>query len=359
MAASRRFLVLALAMAFALVPMFAAGAVTSGELATAQKQLADARSAAGAAAADFAAAESKLAETANRIGELQGTIDAGKAKVASLQDVARARAVFAYTHASNNLDLFIGATGPEEAVRRTQLLDHANQSDNASVKKLATLNADLREQENRLKQEQSQQQQVTSQLDAKRRTLAAALDNAATVTANLQKAYDTEIAAAADQAARDRLATQQAALRNSQPTGNGGGAGQIIVNPGGGSFMCPVAGAVYTDDFGGARAHPGIDMFVPTGTRAVAVKAGTISYVPNAGAGGNEAYLNANDGNTYYYAHFSSFVGGARSVAQGEVIGLTGMTGNATAPHLHFEIRIGGPNGGRINPYPTLKSSGC
>ena len=58
-------------------------------------------------------------------------------------------------------------------------------------------------------------------------------------------------------------------------------------------------------------------------------------------------------------AHLSQFVGGPRSVSQGEVIGLTGMTGNASGPHLHFEIRVGGDNGARIDPYPTLKSAGC
>ena len=98
---------------------------------------------------------------------------------------------------------------------------------------------------------------------------------------------------------------------------------------------------------------------VPTGTAAVAVKSGSVRYVANEGDGGNAAYLSADDGNTYFYAHFSQFVGEARTVAQGEVIGLTGMTGNASAPHLHFEIRIGGPNGSKANPYPTLKSAGC
>jgi len=92
---------------------------------------------------------------------------------------------------------------------------------------------------------------------------------------------------------------------------------------------------------------------------AMAVKAGTVTFAPNEGAGGNAAYLNADDGNTYYYAHFSSYVGAPRTVAKGEVFGLTGMTGNATGPHLHFEIRLGGPNGDRTDPYPTLKSAGC
>ena len=81
--------------------------------------------------------------------------------------------------------------------------------------------------------------------------------------------------------------------------------------------------------------------------------------MPDEGAGGNTVYLSAVDGNVYFYAHLSSFVGGPRSVAQGEVVGLSGMTGNATAPHLHFEIRIGGANGERIDPYPTLRAAGC
>ena len=132
------------------------------------------------------------------------------------------------------------------------------------------------------------------------------------------------------------------------------------MNPGGGPFTCPVVGAAYRDDFGGPTGHPGIDMFVPIGTPAIAVKSGSVFYMANDGAGGNKACVTANDGNTYYYAHLTSFVGGEpRQVSQGELIGYTGITGNATAPHLHFEIRIGGPNGTRIDPYPTLKSASC
>ena len=122
--------------------------------------------------------------------------------------------------------------------------------------------------------------------------------------------------------------------------------------------MCPVFGATYTDDFGGARGHGGIDMFVPEGTPLYATVSGSVRYVPNEGAGGNTVYLNGG-GNSYFYAHLSQFVGGARSVSQGEIVGYSGMTGNATGPHLHFEIRAGGDNGTKINPYPTLRNAGC
>ena len=68
--------------------------------------------------------------------------------------------------------------------------------------------------------------------------------------------------------------------------------------------------------------------------------------------------MQGQDGNTYYYAHLSDYVCGARAVAAGELIGHVGNTGDAAGgpTHLHFEIRPGGPNGRAIDPYPTLAS---
>jgi len=126
-------------------------------------------------------------------------------------------------------------------------------------------------------------------------------------------------------------------------------------------LACPVTGAIYTDSYGprGTGFHWGIDMFKPAGTPVVAVKSGTVRFVANEGAGGNVAYLSANDANVYMYAHLLDFVGVDRTVAQGAVLGHVGQTGNATAPHLHFEIRIGNINGVRIDPYPTLRAAAC
>jgi peptidoglycan LD-endopeptidase LytH len=72
--------------------------------------------------------------------------------------------------------------------------------------------------------------------------------------------------------------------------------------------------------------------------------------------GGDAAYVEERHENTYYYAHLSDYVGGARAVAAGELIGHVGNTGDAAGgpTDLHFEIRPGGPNGRAIDPYPTL-----
>jgi murein DD-endopeptidase MepM/ murein hydrolase activator NlpD len=55
----------------------------------------------------------------------------------------------------------------------------------------------------------------------------------------------------------------------------------------------------------------------------------------------------------------SQFQGSDRHVTTGTVIGLLGQTGDAAAPHLHFEVRVGGVNGSRVDPYPVLQAALC
>ena len=126
------------------------------------------------------------------------------------------------------------------------------------------------------------------------------------------------------------------------------------------TIRCPVNERVsFSNDWhaprAGGRLHEGNDVFAPMWTANVAVVSGVVA--PRSGArSGHAAWLDGDDGNEYFYAHFAAWSGSERRVVAGEVIGYTGMTGDAagTAPHTHFEIHPAGADGEPVNPYPSL-----
>ena len=121
---------------------------------------------------------------------------------------------------------------------------------------------------------------------------------------------------------------------------------------------CPVVGFTYGNGFGplpGGGYHYGVDMGAPEGTPVYAVRTGTLWYWSTGDVGGYSVYLKADDGNTYYYTHLTAyppyFENTQHQVTQGDVIETVNHTGNANGfNHLHFEIRLGGPNGTKIDP---------
>lgn len=123
------------------------------------------------------------------------------------------------------------------------------------------------------------------------------------------------------------------------------------------------------DSFGAARSagrkHKGIDIFAPQGTAVRATAAGTIVGRHLVGKGGIALWqLDASGKFVYYYAHLNGFASDLQKgmkVAQGQIIGYVGTTGNAekTAPHLHFQIQHvveGLPwwRGPAVNPHRAL-----
>jgi murein DD-endopeptidase MepM/ murein hydrolase activator NlpD len=125
---------------------------------------------------------------------------------------------------------------------------------------------------------------------------------------------------------------------------------------------CPVDGFTYSTPFG--PTHSGIDMGAPEGTPVYAVRTGTLWYWSTGDIGGYSVYLKADDGNTYYYTHLTAYAPSLENtttpVVAGQVIETVNHTGNANGfNHLHFEVRLGGPNGTRVDPRPTLDAAGC
>ncbi|MDE2021387.1 MAG: peptidoglycan DD-metalloendopeptidase family protein [Patescibacteria group bacterium] len=96
--------------------------------------------------------------------------------------------------------------------------------------------------------------------------------------------------------------------------------------------------------------HDGIDIAAPIGTPVKAALSGTVLATGNTDLVhdlyGRQCYsfgkwimLKHNNGINTMYAHLSEIdVSQGQSVVTGDVIGLSGMTGYATGPHLHFGV---------------------
>lgn len=105
--------------------------------------------------------------------------------------------------------------------------------------------------------------------------------------------------------------------------------------------------------------HTGVDFLVPTGTSVKAIESGTVVAAGWGGSYGYQVVLKHPDGKYSQYAHLSAInVKVGQKVAEGRRIARSGATGNATGPHLHFEVRTGPAYGSDIDPLAYLRAHG-
>lgn len=87
------------------------------------------------------------------------------------------------------------------------------------------------------------------------------------------------------------------------------------------------------------RAHLGTDYAAPIGTPVQAVANGRVVSAGMSGGSGNMVKIQHSNGYETYYLHLSRIlVRRGAMVQQGQRIGLVGMTGLATGPHLDFRV---------------------
>ena len=106
-------------------------------------------------------------------------------------------------------------------------------------------------------------------------------------------------------------------------------------------FGWPLHGIV-TSPFGWRRSrmHEGVDIAARSGTLVHAAESGRVIYASRLGGYGNVIVVRHGQRYDSIYAHNQRFrVAKGAYVRKGDVIAEVGSTGNASAPHLHFEIR--------------------
>lgn len=107
----------------------------------------------------------------------------------------------------------------------------------------------------------------------------------------------------------------------------------------------PVRGPV-TSDYGlrmrglSPDIHRGVDVYVPDGTPVHAMAGGTVEFAGTLSGFGQVVILRHDSHTISIYAHLSRIdVRRGQRIDGRPVIALSGHSGNATGPHLHFEIQ--------------------
>ena len=111
------------------------------------------------------------------------------------------------------------------------------------------------------------------------------------------------------------------------------------------------------DPFSGeGEFHTGVDISAPQGTSVRATADGVVTLSEWSGGYGRLVVVDHGGGIQTYNAHLSRFfVHSGQQIRRGELLGAVGATGRVTAPHLHYEVRLGGAP---VNPYRYLAKAG-
>jgi len=99
---------------------------------------------------------------------------------------------------------------------------------------------------------------------------------------------------------------------------------------------------------GGTRPHMGVDIAAPIGTPVIAPADGVVTFAARESEYGLLVSIDHGYGYTTLFGHLSEVsVKPGERVRAGQTLGAVGISGAATGPHLHYEVRI---KGRPVNP---------
>lgn len=318
--------------------------------------------------------DGRIVSTHRKLAWNQIQLRAAQATLKRHQDALNRRLVDAYEHGDlGYLDVLLSARSFGDFVERwndvrylvkaNEVTIRARKSDEVKVVAIQTgllgLQTELESEEAQVRQQRlaldglaSQRKLLLVAADAERQHVqseVAQLDE-------MSDAEEAELEALVRQKQQEEEARREAARRAARLAGadlppDAGAPGQL---------MWPVSGTI-TSPFGW-RMHPvyhrmilhrGIDIGVPKGTPVAAAADGRIILARMQGDCGNMIAIDHHGGLSTIYCHLSQmFVAEGQDVQRGQVIGAAGATGDATGPHVHFQVM---KNGTPVDPMGFLR----
>ena len=319
----------------------------------------------------------QIEEKNQQIEATQKELEGAKENEAKQYEAMKMRVKFMYeTKESTVLDILFGASGIKDLLNRAEYIEKVTEYDRDMLENLveakyqvaqkeAQLETEHKELEEKKDEVKSQEESVSTLIDAKEDEISEYSDSIESKEAEVQEylnmiaAQDAQIKAleaaiAAEMAALEELARQ--AEENGEEFARG------LPKYDGGKFTFPAPSYTRISDDYGNRMHPtlhveqfhnGIDLAAPSGSPILAAYSGSVIAADYSSTMGNYIMINHGDGVYTIYMHASSLlVSKGESVSQGQKIALVGSTGRSTGPHLHFSVRV---NGNYVSPWNYLK----
>ena len=251
----------------------------------------------------------------------------------------------------NYWTFLFGAVSFSDLLGRLDAVNEIMDYDQGVVDSLKTLQAEIAEKKAGLEDSKAEQEAAKAEVEAVKAELDSQRAEANALITEIRN-NEAQYASAIDELEREEEAILQEILRKSRELAaqQGGSASS-------GGYIWPVDSRYITSTVGGRTSPGGVGSTNHKGTdigrvgynsKIYAAKAGTVIVSQYSSSYGNYVVISHGSGNTTLYGHMSSRKVKVNDyVNQGDVIGITGSTGNSTGPHLHFEIT---ENGERINP---------
>ncbi len=160
---------------------------------------------------------------------------------------------------------------------------------------------------------------------------------------------------------RETITWSLPVVSRSRPVGPGSSsepgscAGPFFGPSGGFNFLWPANNRSLSGWDYNPNTHPGLDISAGLGAPIYASETGVVVFSGWSTRGyGNLVIIDHGNGWQTAYAHLSQINAGCGAgLYQGQLVGLSGSTGNSTGPHLHFEMRS--EEYGRVNPWLYLR----
>ena len=316
-------------------------------------------------------AEAKAASYAERVAIVQEQIDLLKQSIALKEEELaarqeelelkiieieqtyelfkeRMRALYMSNNESMTLEMLLGSSSFTEFVMNTEASRRISEHDTELIELLEQEQREIEEHKRQIEADLESLEADKAELDAKYNELAILYQEANNELSAAEALQD------ATQEDYDRILSELEAVNAQWDALMGTGMQDYIGN----YFAWPVPGFNWVSSgfgwrklYGRDNFHGGIDI-AGAGIYGAPIIASDTGQVRtsgyNAGGYGNYVIIDHGGNNWTVYGHMTQrAVYAGQWVAQGEVIGYVGSTGNSTGPHLHFEIRL---NGQKMNP---------